>query len=127
MLAGCAGQVYSELHDELYALDLVTQRWRPLSLRAPKSATKVPLSFGVPATPFCLGRTCAPDSNNVCCPAPLLSCRRVQSHAGVHRGTYTLGHINYITRPKPFKSCELTLWCRAAGERQQDWGHCDTT
>ena len=40
-MAECC-QVYSELHDELYALDLLTQRWRPLVLRAPKSGPKVP-------------------------------------------------------------------------------------
>lgn len=71
-----AGQVYSELHDELYALDLATQRWRPLSLRAPKPAAKVPLSSGVPAMPFCPGRACALEQQSVL----LLP----SSHAGVH-------------------------------------------
>ena len=71
-------QVYSELHDELYALDLATQRWRPLSLRAPKSAAKVPLSSGVPATLFCLQRACALD-NDICAALPLYCHAGIQS------------------------------------------------
>jgi hypothetical protein len=35
---GAGDKMYSELHDELYALDLPSQRWRPVTLRAPKQA-----------------------------------------------------------------------------------------
>jgi hypothetical protein len=38
---GAGDKVYSELHDELYALDLASARWRPVAMRAPKTAGKV--------------------------------------------------------------------------------------
>ena len=38
---GAGDKLYSELHDELYALDLASARWRPVAMRAPKTAGKV--------------------------------------------------------------------------------------
>jgi hypothetical protein len=36
--AGAGDKVYSELHDELYQLDLTSQRWRPVAFRASRTA-----------------------------------------------------------------------------------------
>ena len=36
--SGAGDKMYSELHDELYQLDLSSQRWRPVAMKLKKAA-----------------------------------------------------------------------------------------
>lgn len=36
--SGAGDKMYSELHDELYQLDLSSQRWRPVAMKLRKAA-----------------------------------------------------------------------------------------
>lgn len=36
--AGTGDKIYSEVHDELYQMDLASQRWRPVAMKLKKTA-----------------------------------------------------------------------------------------